>query len=152
MKKALFFWKRLSSSPFFSRSSMEPQNATAPGARASAASWSTETEKSGKSAPKGPSYFLRLSCFALLVAGFLTVRKEASVDDKIPELLTHDWFWIENPCHPAVAGEFFEVSGEEESVELYVVDGSRALASRESLPEPPYSCSKIPFPTYIKEI
>lgn len=69
------------------------------------------------------------------------------------ELLAKEWAWLDgHPCPGAKPGEYFEVSGEEKSVELYVVSDSRALASEETLPPEPFFCSKIPAPTFIKEI
>lgn len=127
-----------------------PTNATNSGASAIAKSSNTATKASAKF---GASYFLRLACLGLCVAGFLWTREENSHEHtRIPELLQKGWVWLDqNPCPNARSEGFYELSAEERSIELLLAN-EKILASTENLPEPPHQCSPILEPNFIQEI
>lgn len=97
------------------------------------------------------SYFLRMACLGLFVAGLLWIEETPAEDGRVRGLLARGWVWLDrNPC-PADVG-FLELSAIDRSIELLALDDGRALASAETLPEPPFDCVSIPGPNFIQEI
>jgi hypothetical protein len=135
--------------PYCSFLRLAPTKATSSGASATIKSSNTAMKASEKYAA---SYFLRLACLGLCVAGFLWTQESSHEHARIHELLQKGWVWLDqSPCANATEEGFYELSAEERSVEFLRADG-KILASTENLPEPPYQCSPILEPNFIQEI
>jgi hypothetical protein len=104
-------------------------------------------------AAKRPSYYLMAACFLLLISAAVGLSGGAAEEDPaLSALRARGWAALDHvECAGLTAGDYFEVSSEKESAEIYYL-GASSLASRAPLPEPPYECRKIPKPHFVEEI
>lgn len=147
-KVAAHLWNSSCLRRFCSSSPSALRSATVSGAAGAAKSSDIATKASAKS---GVSYFLRLACLALFVAGFLWTRPP--LENKSADVLLHKgWVWLDrNPCAADLPTGFYELSAESKSIELLITN-EKILAAESSLPEPPFTCTAIPEPNFIQEI
>lgn len=102
-----------------------------------------------------PSLFFQAFFLCLAVAGWIALvgGNDEPLDPRVEGLLRRGWQWQDGlPCSDLSVGKFYEVGGDEQSVELLVLDGERALASSESWPEAPNTCTEINEPSLIQEL
>jgi hypothetical protein len=93
------------------------------------------------------------ACFLLLVSAAVGLSGGAAEEDPAAgPLRARGWGPLDHVDCPALReGNYYEVSGEKESAEIYFLCAG-TLASRTPLPEAPYECRKIPKPHFVEEI
>jgi hypothetical protein len=91
----------------------------------------------------------------LFISAALGLSGSKEEPDPAPAgLLARGWLKTDRlPCPHAEAGKFYEIEGENESAEAYLVSPGFALAASLPLPEASLNaCREIAAPHYIEEI
>lgn len=116
----------------------------------------TATKESKGSAKKaGPSFFLRGFFLCLGMAAWTAGKDPGppSPDDRATQLIARGWRVADGrPCPELRPGTYYELSGEEESAELFATPDGQLLSTAGPWPEEPRECREISQPSHVEKL